>query len=56
MDHIACLSGAQLHFMDPETYEQETVDQQLFAGLHDYFVEDLQAMLSSHDGQVVSGK
>ena len=41
--------------MDPETYEQESVDQQLFGGLHDYFVEDMQATLSSHEGQVVAG-
>lgn len=47
--------GSQLHFMDPETYEQESVDQQLFGGLHDYFVEDMPATLSSHEGQVVAG-
>ena len=48
-------AGSQLHFMDPETYEQESVDQQLFGGLHDYFVEDMQATLSSYEGQIVAG-
>ena len=42
--------------MDPDTYEQEAVDQQLFGGLHNYFVENMQATLSSHGGEVVSGQ
>ena len=41
--------------MDPHTYEQEAVGAQLFAGQHEYFVEDLEAVLSFHNGDVVAG-
>lgn len=44
-----------MHFMDPQTYEQEAVDMQLFGDQHDYFVEDLEATLSFHDGEAVAG-
>ncbi|KAL3159554.1 hypothetical protein ABBQ38_009970 [Trebouxia sp. C0009 RCD-2024] len=47
--------GTQLHFLHPHTYEQETVDMQLFGDQHQYFVEDLEATLSFHDGEVVAG-
>ena len=41
--------------MDPQTYEQEAVDVQLFGDQHNYFVEDLEATLSFHDGEAVAG-
>ncbi len=41
--------------MDPKSYEQETVDTELFRNLHDYFVEDMEATLSFHEGEVVAG-
>ena len=41
--------------MHPETYEQEIVDKELFADMHDYFVEDMEASLSFHEGEVVAG-
>ena len=41
--------------MDPQTYEQEAVDVQLFGDQNDYFVEDLEATLSFHDGEAVAG-
>lgn len=44
-----------MHFMDPQTYEQEAVDMHLFGDQHDYFVEDLEATLSFHDGEAVAG-
>ncbi|KAL3157521.1 hypothetical protein ABBQ32_011982 [Trebouxia sp. C0010 RCD-2024] len=47
--------GSQLHFLHPQTYEQEAVDMQLFGDQHQYFVEDLEATLSFHDGEVVAG-
>ena len=52
----ACASGAQLHFMDPETYEQETVAKELFGDLHDYCREELQVNLRFYEGEVVAGK
>lgn len=48
-------AGSQLHFLHPQTYEQEAVDMQLFGDQHQYFVEDLEATLSFHDGEVVAG-
>ena len=48
-------AGNQLHFMDPQTYEQEAVDVQLFGDQHNYFVEDLEATLSFHDGEAIAG-
>lgn len=42
--------------MDPETYEQETIDKQLFGDMHTYFVEDMEATLSAHEGEVVAGR
>ncbi len=41
--------------MHPDTYEQETVEKELFADMHDYFVEDMEAFLSFHEGEVVAG-
>ncbi len=41
--------------MHPDTYEQEIVDKELFADMHDYFVEDMEAVLSFHEGEVVAG-
>ena len=41
--------------MDPKTYEQEAVDMQLFGDQYDYFVEDVEATLSFHDGEAVAG-
>lgn len=41
--------------MHPDTYEQESVDKELFADMHDYFVEDMEAFLSFHEGKVVAG-
>ncbi|KAL0052541.1 hypothetical protein WJX82_003609 [Trebouxia sp. C0006] len=47
--------GSQLHFMHPDTYEQETVDKELFGDMYDYFIEDMEAFLSFHEGEVVAG-
>lgn len=41
--------------MHPDTYEQETVDKELFGDMYDYFVEDMEAFLSFHEGEVVAG-
>ncbi len=48
-------AGSQLHFMHPDTYEQETVDKELFGDMYDYFIEDMEAFLSFHEGEVVAG-
>lgn len=47
--------GSQLHFMHPDTYEQEIIDKELFGDMYDYFVEDMEAILSFHEGEVVAG-
>ena len=49
------IAGSQLHFLHPQTFEQEAVDMQLFGDQHQYLVEDLEATLSFHDGEVVAG-
>ena len=41
--------------MDPLDFQQESVDKQLFGDQHNYLVEDLEATLSFHDGEVVAG-
>lgn len=41
--------------MHPDTYEQETVDKELFGDMYDYFVEDMEAFLSFHEGELVAG-
>ena len=41
--------------MHPDTYEQEIIDKQFFGDMYDYFVEDMEAILSFHEGEVVAG-
>ena len=41
--------------MHPDTYEQEIIDKELFGDMYDYFVEDMEAILSFHEGEVVAG-
>ncbi len=41
--------------MHPDTYEQETVDRELFGDMYDYFIEDMEAFLSFHEGEIVAG-
>ena len=41
--------------MHPDTYEQEIVDKELFTDMHDYLVEDMEAFLSFHEGELVAG-